>query len=50
MPVEIQIAEVVDSLAQRYGKLPSEIMEADSSNWLTSKLADLGAWARAGKE
>ena len=49
MPAEVQFAEVVDGLAQRYGKLPTEILDADTENWITSKLADMGAWARNGK-
>ena len=31
-PDELALAEVLDGLAQRYGKLPSEILEADVFN------------------
>lgn len=40
-PAELEYCQVVDAMAQRYGKLPSEILESDVSNFriLTTVLA-----------
>jgi hypothetical protein len=36
-------------MAQRYGKLPTEILDASVENWAIARRADLGAYARQGK-
>lgn len=49
LPGEILRAEAIDRLAQRYGRLPTEVLDAVVENWSIASLADLGAYARQGK-